>query len=800
MAETAPPTENVPIFNPIYWTINNGKEINVDYLDANYLKFPISQSAPEIFSAGLTSENDILFSNAVAGNREIVNVENIRMSQGGAGYIEFPDGTQQTTASGGAGFVSNPMSADLDGGNFDITNVDDLTTTNLNVSNRFNNTIPQDYSNIGTITAGNTYIFADVVKIGAEGNIMFLLRSLENGFRQEVLCEVMGMTDRGTIRIINNVCESDNVPIVSISYAEKPTDATKNILCFTCGITSSIADITMYQLGQGDNTAGQQFIQRTNYATTTAPTTTYAVSTLAPNQAETTGVFKANTLLAEDTQTGGLATDTIREKTTLANITMTNDLLMSNNNIKQVNSIATDAIGVNVGTEITSSANLNMGNNQLQSASTIFTDAISETTPANNIVMNNVVSMGTNKIINLADPTDIQDGATKNYVDTQVATGLTNPLTSDLDGGGFLATNFNIPSANNDLATKLYVDTAVSGSGVQNPMNANLDAGGFQISNGSTFTANTIQTTAGVLSGALKSNGVFTHGGVSAGEFQVNGTIHRFAPSQNLRIQNFAGTTDYFDYEQSSQILTTKNGAVQSIDTGSKLTFSAGGTLQLYLNSVVANQNEELSLLDINGGENQILQTQGNSNSVPNIPQSLNPIVIINLNCDDVSAYVPYTSGLGWDNTSDGLTILLPDNNSITGKYNEPAGLNNNQVNCFPFNSYLCGIGINNASVNGGWICNGASSIELVYTLTGLIDQSFVPPIYVGQAGAGLGFNLENIQIPKTSWIYANRKIESGIVLSLKLNIPVGSTIDIQDPLNARVNANKVQVCIIDML
>ena len=105
-----------------------------------------------------------------------------------------------------------------------------------------------------------------------------------------------------------------------------------------------------------------------------------------------------------------------------------------------------------------------------------------------------------------------------------------------------------------------------------------------------------------------------------------------------------------------------------------------------------------------------------------------------------------------------------------------------------------------NSGVYLSWGTNGASSIELVYTLTGLIDQSFVPPIYVGQAGAGLGFNLENIQIPKTSWIYANRKIESGIVLSLKLNIPVGSTIDIQDPLNARVNCNKVQVCIIDML
>lgn len=793
MAETAPPTENVPIFNPIYWTINNGKEINVDYLDANYLKYPISQSAPEIFSAGLTSENDILFSNAVAGNREIVNVENIRMSQGGAGYIEFPDGTQQTTASGGAGFVSNPMSANLDGGNFHITNVDDLTTTNLNVSTRFNGTIPQDFSNIGSIVAGNTYIFADVVKVGAEGNIMFLLRALENGFRQECLCEIMGMSDRGTIRVINNVCESDNIPIVNITYGEKPTDATKNILTFECGITSSIADLTIYQLGQGDLTAGQQFIPRTNYATTGVPTTIYAKSTLQPNQAETTGTFQANTLLAEDTQTGGLATDSIREKTSLANITMSNDVLLSGNNIKQVNSIATDAIGVNIGTEITSSAPINMNNNSLKSASTIFTDAISETTGGVNITMNNVVAMGTNKIIGLGNPTDAQDGATKDYVDTAVAGGISNPLTQDLDGGGFKCVNFSNPSNPQELATKDYVDTTAGGGGVQNPMVVNLDAGGFSVFNSSVL--GTQATT-----GRVESRGLFTHGYGTAGEFQVNGTGIRFAPSTNFTIENFGGTTTYFDYEQSSQILKTQNGAVQAIDTGSKLTFSAGGTLQLHLNPVVASANEELSLLDINSGENQILQTQGNSNNAPNIPQSLNPIAIFNLNCDDVSVYAPYTSGLGWDNTSDGNTILLPDNNSITGKYGEPAGLNNNQVNCFPFYSYLCGVGLNNPSVNGGWVCNGASTLELVYTLTGLIDQSFVPPIYVAQAGAGGSFTSENIQIPKSQWVYASRLLETGISLSLKLNIPAGSNIDIQDPANARVNCNKVQVAIIDMV
>ena len=113
MAEAAPPTEEVPIFNPIYWKVNRGEDIDVAYLDANYLKFPFSQAAPEIFTVGFSTDNDIIFSSATGGNRELQNVENINFTQtasGGAGRIKFPDGTLQTTAftAGGAG---NPVGA-----------------------------------------------------------------------------------------------------------------------------------------------------------------------------------------------------------------------------------------------------------------------------------------------------------------------------------------------------------------------------------------------------------------------------------------------------------------------------------------------------------------------------------------------------------------------------------------------------------------------------------------------------------------------------------------------------------------
>jgi hypothetical protein len=97
-----------------------------------------------------------------------------------------------------------------------------------------------------------------------------------------------------------------------------------------------------------------------------------------------------------------------------------------------------------------------------------------------------------NKIVDLAEPTDAQDAATKNYVDTELedhsdaTTGvhgvdgdvvgtsdsqtLTNKiigtgssLGADLDADGNKITNVGTPTADSDAANKAYVDNAVAG-------------------------------------------------------------------------------------------------------------------------------------------------------------------------------------------------------------------------------------------------------------------------------------------------------------------------------------------------
>jgi hypothetical protein len=108
MSQQLPPTEQVPVFNPIYFE-PPVTEVTTTFLDANYLKFPISQSAQEVFSAGLSTLNDIVFSSTLPGNREILEVENIKfklISNGGAGEMTFPDATIQNSAYTGAGTLA----------------------------------------------------------------------------------------------------------------------------------------------------------------------------------------------------------------------------------------------------------------------------------------------------------------------------------------------------------------------------------------------------------------------------------------------------------------------------------------------------------------------------------------------------------------------------------------------------------------------------------------------------------------------------------------------------------------------
>lgn len=72
------------------------------------------------------------------------------------------------------------------------------------------------------------------------------------------------------------------------------------------------------------------------------------------------------------------------------------------------------------------------------------------------------IDLGTNKIVNMADPTNAQDAATKNYVDSELGSYLPlagGTMSGAVDMGSNLISNAANPTNPQDLATKNYVDT-----------------------------------------------------------------------------------------------------------------------------------------------------------------------------------------------------------------------------------------------------------------------------------------------------------------------------------------------------
>ena len=109
-------------------------------------------------------------------------------------------------------------------------------------------------------------------------------------------------------------------------------------------------------------------------------------------------------------------------------------------------------------------------------------------------------TVNNNRLIDLADPVDAQDAATKNYVDTKSLNDFDGSLvTGSVDVNSNTIIGVTRPVNSTDAANKSYVDDAVSGvvTGISSPpsfskLNGNGSATEFDL----TFTANATASTA----------------------------------------------------------------------------------------------------------------------------------------------------------------------------------------------------------------------------------------------------------------------------------------------------------------
>ena len=515
-----------------------------------------------------------------------------------------------------------------------------------------------------------------------------------------------------------------------------------------------LCEVAYYQnqAGAGTGAYGSFFVPANVLSAPITLSSTYATTGLTQFTAGTSGNFKVDaTLTAPDGNIATLQSDTI---SSLAggNInvnTQTNfnaNVDMATTNITKANSIQLDTL-------------TKLGGNAIGGVSTIATDGITENTLGNGVIINNEISMTNNKIINLG-----------------------------------------LPTANNDAASKLYVDTTAGSSGVQNPMLTNLDGGGFNISNVNGMTATQLSTSGG---GLMTSAGTFQHGGLSVGDFGVGGDTITFAPSTSWKIKNFGLSTTYFDYDQSTQTLTTENGARQelaggsvmevkssaeiAVATGGKVNAAGGGSIVFNSTAAPVTDYGEMSMLDVNGlGISTLPQINSTVDTGVGIPQVIGCSTIVNARCDCSTR--PFDTGTSWDTASDGTVFYITDSNSLVYQEGLPRGVNNHDNNQIVFSGWIVGIGANNASNLGGWVFTGGASAEVCDGA----GNPFPNPIILGDVSSA--FNQENLVFPQTAWIRANNPNLGGIDLTIRLNIPPASTIDVNDPQNLNVNLNKVIV------
>lgn len=87
------------------------------------------------------------------------------------------------------------------------------------------------------------------------------------------------------------------------------------------------------------------------------------------------------------------------------------------------------------------------------------------------------IDVGENSLINLPEPTQSSHATRKSYVDNNF---LKNPATTSLNMDNNKITNVATPTSNQDAANKEYVDNNAGGD-VTNPLSADLEMGGYRI-------------------------------------------------------------------------------------------------------------------------------------------------------------------------------------------------------------------------------------------------------------------------------------------------------------------------------
>jgi hypothetical protein len=514
------------------------------------------------------------------------------------------------------------MTVDLDANGFGIFNADNIqstlgTFTTVSVQD-INNTDAPKYANIGQINAGVDYTLATAQGIPSEagGSISMVIRCLDIGFKQTIYLHVEGFETKGVIRVLSNLYESDNETITNIKYGLDAAGTSLQI-GFTCGLPSTTCEVCFYQ-NAGSNGTGLYtgfFIPVGG----NIPTTFSSVISnyiLVDQQSGTSNEFFVDGTMTSSVANINTLTDRAGTGITLSGT----DLLCDSNNIKNANTVETAQLGSPFA-EVALLSDINTNGKVMRS------NAVA---PDNLIKLESDLTMLGGKIINtLSISTDT--------INSNVAGSIT--VTNPIDMSTLKIQNLAAPTDPSDGATKLYVDTVAGGSGVQNPMTADLDCGGYLLSN-----VGALYTVSGT--SIIQSNGVFLHGtaGGALG-FTVSGTDTTFAPSSSWKITDPFQIDNKLSFDPTTNILSLGGTCDLHAETGSTIDVKSGSTLSTQAGSSTSiggrmtmngGDIERVNrIINVNGVDTGITATGAGSNIELTTTNEEVNIIASTLNCKD---------------------------------------------------------------------------------------------------------------------------------------------------------------------
>ena len=299
------------------------------------------------------------------------------------------------------------------------------------------------------------------------------------------------------------------------------------------------------------------------------------------------------------------------------------------------------------------------------------------------VTANSTVSLGSNKISNVANPVGAQDAATKDYVDGQVSGSsfsITDGVTTETIVGGDTidfngSTNITVAVAQvsnviSSVTATLTDDVTITGN-----LGAGTVSASGTVTGGNIATGGTVSATGNITGGNVLTGGVISSTGTATvGNLATGGTV---SSTGNLTAGNIAtggvisATSTITGGNVSAGsgfISTTGNVNAGNVNTtsivGATVTVTSAGTITLAGNTIDANSTKIINLATPTAGTDA-----ANKNYVDSVAQGLNikaSVYVATAAALPAYTYNNGTAGVGATITADAVGALVVDGQTLT--------------------------------------------------------------------------------------------------------------------------------------